>query len=83
MNKSELITKVADNNAITKIQARAIVEDVFTQISEAVKVTGKASFLGFGNFSTTERKARVGRNPQTGAPIEIAAKTVVKFKAQF
>lgn len=83
MNKSELIAKVASNNGITQAVAKTIVNDVFTQIEEAVKQKGKVSLLGFGNFSTAERKARTGRNPQTGAPLEIPAKTVVKFKAQF
>jgi DNA-binding protein HU-beta len=83
MNKSELITRVAANNDITQATAKTIVNDVFTQIEEAVKNKGKVSLLGFGNFSIVERKARTGRNPQTGAPLEIPAKNVVKFKAQF
>jgi len=44
---------------------------------------GKVQFVGFGTFKTADRKARVGRNPATGAPIEIAAKTVVTFKPLF
>lgn len=83
MNKSDLTSRVAENHGLTKAQAKAIVEDVFTLISEGVKATGKASFQGFGNFTTVTRKARTGRNPQTGAEIQIPAKNVVKFKPQF
>lgn len=83
MNKSELISKIAENHGLTKNQAKPIVEDVLTQIKEAVETTGKVSLLGFGNFSKVTRAARTGRNPQTGAVLEIPAKEVVKFKAQF
>lgn len=83
MNKSDLIQKVADNTGQTKAQAKANVEVVLNAIQDGVTVTGKVSLQGFGNFTTVTRKARVGRNPQTGAAIEIAEKTVVKFKPQF
>lgn len=83
MNKSQLISKIASNNGLTESAAKKIVDDVFTQIQETVSNSGKVQIHGFGSFTQSERKARVGRNPQTGAPIEISAKTVVKFKAHF
>lgn len=83
MNKSDLINKVANNNGLTKAKAKSVVEDVLTQIKEGVEQSGKVSLLGFGNFTKTTRKARVGRNPQTGGEIQIPEKNVVKFKPQF
>ncbi len=83
MNKSELIKQVASNTGQTNAQAKVAVESVLNAIQSAVITEGKVSLLGFGNFSTTVRKARIGRNPSTGAAIEIAEKTVVKFKPQF
>jgi DNA-binding protein HU-beta len=83
MTKSQLIDNVAAENGLTKVDAKKAVESVLNNIQRGLKNDGKTSLQGFGNFSTAERKARVGRNPQTGQPVEIAAKTVVKFKAQF
>lgn len=83
MNKSELIENVAEQNGLTKVNAKKIVESVLENIAKGTREKGKVSLLGFGNFSTTIRTARVGRNPQTGAAIEIPAKEVVKFKASF
>jgi DNA-binding protein HU-beta len=83
MTKNELIENVAAENGLTKEAAKKAIESVFNNIKKGVKKDGKATFLGFGNFSTATRKARVGRNPKTGQPLEIAAKEVVKFKPQF
>lgn len=83
MNKSDLISNVAEQQGLTKTQAKAIVESVLDNIKSGVEVNGKVSLLGFGNFTKTTRAARTGRNPQTGAPINIAEKQVVKFKPQF
>lgn len=83
MTKSQLIDNVAAENGLTKVDAKKVVESVFNNIQRGLKNDGKASFLGFGTFSNVQRKARVGRNPQTGKPVDIAAKTVTKFKAQF
>jgi len=81
MNKGELITAVAEASGITKSQAGSAVDAVFGCIEGALKSGDKAAFIGFGTFSTSERKARDGRNPATGATIRIPAKTLVKFKA--
>lgn len=81
MNKGDLISAVAQGAGITKGQAGDAVATVFESIEKALKSGDKAAFVGFGTFSTSERKAREGRNPLTGATIQIAAKTQVKFKA--
>ena len=81
MNKGDLIDAVADAAGITKGQAGDAVSAVFDSIEKTLKGGGKAAFVGFGTFSTSHRAARDGRNPATGAPLKIAAKTLVKFKA--
>ncbi len=81
MNKGELIDAVAAKADITKGQATEAVAAVFGTIEKCLKSGDKAAFVGFGTFSTSERKARDGRNPRTGETIKIAAKTLVKFKA--
>ncbi len=80
MNKGDLIKVVADAANITQSQASDAVQSVFESIENTLKKSDKASFVGFGTFSTTRRSARDGRNPSTGATIKIPAKTVVKFK---
>ena len=81
MNKGDLINKVAEDANLTKAQASDAVNSVVDAISGALKGGDKVTLIGFGTFSTSERPARTGRNPQTGATIKIAAKTNVKFKA--
>lgn len=81
MNKGELINHVADAAGITKAQSGDAVNAVFSAIEKALKKGDKAAFVGFGTFSTSVRKAREGRNPLTGKKIQIAKKTMVKFKA--
>ncbi len=81
MNKGDLINAVADGAGITKAQAGDAVATVFGSIENALKVGDKAAFVGFGTFSTSVRQAREGRNPLTGDKIQIAKKTMVKFKA--
>ncbi len=80
MNKGDLIEKVADAAGITKAQATDAVNGVFGAIESTLKAGDKAAFVGFGTFSTNMRKAREGRNPLTGATIQIKAKNQVKFK---
>ncbi len=80
MNKGDLINNVADTSGISKAQATDAVNCVFDCVESTLKNGDKASFIGFGTFSTSHRKAREGRNPATGATIQIAAKTQVKFK---
>ena len=80
MNKGELINKVAEDANLTKAQATQALNAVLTSISESLRDGKKVSLIGFGTFSITERKARTGRNPQTGQTIKIPGKNVVKFK---
>ncbi|MEM6963679.1 MAG: HU family DNA-binding protein [Bacteroidota bacterium] len=80
MNKGDLINKVAEDANISKSQATEAVNCVISTIGEALVDGDKVQLVGFGTFSTSFRKARTGRNPKTGESLEIAAKTVVKFK---
>lgn len=81
MNKTELIDAVAAKAGLSKADAKKAIDAVLGSIAEAVKGGDKVTLVGFGTFSVTERGARTGRNPQTGATIEIPTKKSVKFKA--
>lgn len=81
MNKGDLINAVAESAGLSKAQAGDAVAAVFNNIEKTLKGGDKASFIGFGTFSTARREAREGRNPATGKTIQIAAKTTIKFKA--
>lgn len=80
MNKQELIGHVASDTGLSKTDAKAAVESVFANIQKAVSEGKDAAFVGFGTFKVTSRSARTGRNPQTGAEIQIAASKSVSFK---
>jgi len=80
VNKSEIIESVAVNHELTKVQAKAIVEEVFGLVGRSLKKEGRFSFADLGTFTVTERKARTGRNPLTGATLKIKASKGVKFK---
>jgi DNA-binding protein HU-beta len=81
MNKAELIAKIAEDAGITKTQANDTLDSFIDAVTKTLKKNGKVTLVGFGTFSTSERKARNGRNPQTGAVIKIKKRTVAKFKA--
>ena len=81
MTKAELIAKVAKDAKITKAAAGKSIDAVVDGITKALKKGDRVSLVGFGTFSISKRKARTGRNPQTGKPIKIAARKVAKFKA--
>lgn len=81
MTKEELIAKAASDAKITKVQARAVLVSIIDSVMKTLKKGGKISLVGFGTFSRSNRKARIGRNPQTGKEIKIAAKKVARFKA--
>ncbi len=81
MTKEELIDKIAKEAKVTKVQAHKAMSAFFDGVTISLKKGKKVSFVGFGTFSLARRKARTGRNPQTGAPIHIAASKVPKFKA--
>lgn len=81
MTKSELIEQIAKDAGVTKTAAKQILNSFLDTISnELVNEDGKVRLSGFGTFSTTERKARKGRNPQTGEMLEIKSSNTVKFK---
>jgi DNA-binding protein HU-beta len=79
LNKTDLVAKIADNAAITKRQAEAAFDAMVGGIASSLKKGQKVTIVGFGTFSVSKRKARMGRNPQTGVPIKIAARKVPKF----
>ena len=82
MNKSELITKVAEKTGITKRDSESAVNAFIDSIQEALVAGEKVQLIGFGTFETKERKARQGRNPRKPEEtIEIAASTAPVFKA--
>jgi DNA-binding protein HU-beta len=80
MNKADLINRVAEDTNMSKTMAAECVNSVIECIGETLKDGNKVSLTGFGTFTMTSRKARVGRNPQTGAEIKIPSKNVIKFK---
>jgi DNA-binding protein HU-beta len=81
MNKGELIEAVARNTGESKATADRMVNETLDVIVGAVVSTGKVQITGFGTFEARDRAARVARNPQTGAPINVAATRVPAFKA--
>lgn len=81
MKKEELITAVAENAEISKKDAKKAIEAVFEVITEAMKNGDKVQITGFGTFEVSERAAREGRNPQSGAVMQIPASKAPKFKA--
>jgi DNA-binding protein HU-beta len=81
MNKAELIEAIANSTKMTKADSGRALDATIEAISKALKKGDRLSLVGFGSFSVAKRAARIGRNPQTGKEIKIAAKKVVKFKA--
>jgi len=81
VNKSELISVVAEKTGMTKKDTEKVVNSVFEGISESLAKGDKVQIIGFGTFEVRERKAREGRNPATGEPITIPAAKVPVFKA--
>ena len=81
MNKSELIDAIAASADIPKAAAGRAVDAVVDSVTNALKSGDQVTLIGFGTFSVKERAARTGRNPQTGAEIQIAAAKIPSFKA--
>jgi DNA-binding protein HU-beta len=81
MTREELLDKIATDCKMSKAQADRAIKSMFDGITTSLKKGKKVSFVGFGTFSISKRKARNGRNPQTGETIKIAAARVPKFKA--
>lgn len=81
MNKSELVAIMAEKAELTKAEAARALGAFESAVTGALKSGGKVAILGFGSFETSQRSARTGRNPQTGATINIPAARVPRFKA--
>lgn len=81
MNKTELITQVAQKSDLTKKDAEKAVKSVFEAISDSLKKGDKVQIIGFGTFEVRQRKAREGRNPRNSEIIQIAASNTPAFKA--
>ncbi len=82
MTKAELVDQMAKDAGISKVAASTALNSFMDSVTKALKKKdGKVTLVGFGTFSKVRRKARKGRNPQTGEPIKIKATNVVKFKA--
>ncbi|SIR34977.1 DNA-binding protein HU-beta [Aeromonas sp. RU39B] len=81
VNKSQLIDKIADGADISKAAAGRALDAFIDAVTESLKDGDQVALVGFGTFAVRERAARSGRNPQTGATIEIAAGKVPAFKA--
>ena len=80
MTKAELIAQVAGEAQVRKVDAEKAINSMIMIISATLKKKGRLALAGFGTFAVAQRKAREGRNPQTGTPINIPATKVVKFK---
>lgn len=80
MNKTELVSVVSEKTEFSKKESAQIVDALFASIEEALAKGEKVQLIGFGTFEVRERAARKGRNPQTGAEIEVPASKVPAFK---
>ena len=81
MNKQDVVAKLATDTKMTKAAAATAVDSLIDSITKALKKGDSVSFVGFGTFKVSHRKARMARNPQTGAPIRISKRRVPKFSA--
>jgi DNA-binding protein HU-beta len=80
MTKAELIDKISSGAKLSKVDASKALNSTLNSIKGALKKGQKVALIGFGTFSVVKRKARKGRNPQTGAVISIPAAKVPRFK---
>lgn len=80
MNKADIIDAMAEEAGISKAQAKKALDSFTNNVADTLAKGGRVSLVGFGSFSVSQRSAREGRNPQTGATIQIAAKNVARFK---
>ena len=81
MTKAELVEMMAKDANISKVAASTALDSFMGNVTKALKKKdGKVTLVGFGTFTKIRRKARKGRNPQTGDPIKIKARNVVKFR---
>lgn len=81
MNKAQLVERIATETKSTKAQTERMLDATFETIRRSVKKGDEVKLVGFGTFTKTKRKARTGRNPQTGDAIKIPAAWVPKFRS--
>jgi len=81
MNKGELVTKIAEGADLSKASAGRALDSLISSVTEELANGGDVALVGFGTYKVNDRAARTGRNPQTGAEIQIAAAKVPAFKA--
>ena len=81
MNKAQLIETIAKHCKLTKTDCENVLNACLDTIKKSVKKGDDVTLIGFGTFTKSKRKARIGRNPQTGKEIKIPAMTVPKFRA--
>jgi len=81
MNKGDLVDSIAKQSGLTKADSARALDATLDAVTGALMQGERVTLPGFGTFSTSKRSARTGRNPQTGAAIQIKAKTVARFKA--
>jgi len=79
MNKAQVVSRVARDTKMTKVRIALVVDRFLDEVTRALKKGDRASLVGFGTFTVARRRARRGRNPQTGSPITIPARRVVRF----
>ena len=81
MNKSELLTAMAEKSGLTQADAGKALTAFCDVVGKTLRTGGEVQMTGFGSFGVSERAARIGRNPQTGETLQIAASKAPKFKA--
>lgn len=79
MNRADLVASIADDTGLSKGQVSGALDSLVDNLQKALSGGDKVTLVGFGTFGVSERAARTGRNPQTGAPIQIPARKAVKF----
>ena len=81
MSKTDLVTYVAEKAELTKADASRAVEAMIAGVESGLKKEGKVTITGFATFTAKKKAAKTGRNPRTGAPVKIPARTAVTIKA--
>lgn len=81
MKKADLVEAIAEKTGLTKADSTRALDAVFEAVTKALKKGERVPIAGFGTFNVSKRKAREGRNPQTGEKVKIAARKAVTFKA--
>lgn len=79
MNKAEIVARIARETGLTKADAGRALDAFIENVTKTLKKGDKVTLVGFGTFQVSRRRARAGRNPQTGIPIKIPARRVARF----